>query len=191
MTTRWDNKVYCVHVCCYFKTIIYIIRAEKTLYNQYQSNRVVIFFFNSNKVNTDLYCCYLLDLVTSLFPLDVDEPDSLSCLKAFFRKNAIASWAPRLDRSRDRQTMLPTSRSPLAIICREDFLPGSLHDDVLAVWVEGTAVPAVVWEAAKLASMAVSKSWGNFLISFCMVRIDTDGLRYWGYRRRALFILHM
>ena len=120
------------------------------------------FFFNSNKVNTDLYCCYLLDLVTSLFPLDVDEPDSLSCLKAFFRKNAIASWAPRLDRPRDRQTMLPTSRSPLAIICREDFLPGSLHDDVLAVWVEGTSVPAVVWEAAKLASMAVSKSWGNW-----------------------------
>ena len=120
------------------------------------------FFSNSNKVNTSLYCCYRLDLVTSLFPLDVDEPDSLSCLKAFFRKNAIASWAPRLDRPRDRQTMLPTSRSPLAIICREDFLPGSLHGDVLAFWVEGTAVPAVDCEAGRLASMAVSKSWGNW-----------------------------
>jgi hypothetical protein len=55
--------------------------------------------------------------------------------------------------------MLPASRSPLAIICREDFLPGSLHGDVR---VEGTTVAAVVSEAGRLAFMAASKSWGNW-----------------------------
>lgn len=103
---------------------------------------------------------YCLDLVMSVFTLDVDELDSLSCLNAFLKKKAIASCAPRFDRPRDRQTMLPTSRSPLAIIWRDDFFPGSLHGEVLAVGAEETIVAAVLWEPERLGS-AASKSWGN------------------------------
>jgi len=55
--------------------------------------------------------------------------------------------------------MLPTSRSPLAIIWRDDFFPGSLHGEVLAVGVEGTTDAAVLWEAER--QSAASKSWGN------------------------------
>jgi hypothetical protein len=57
--------------------------------------------------------------------------------------------------------MLPTKRSPLAIICLDDFFPDSLHDDVLAVSAEVTSLAAVFWGVGSLASMAASKSWGN------------------------------
>lgn len=56
--------------------------------------------------------------------------------------------------------MLPAKRRPLAIICRDDFFPGSLHDEVLAVSVEVTTPAAVFWTLL-LASIAASKSGGN------------------------------
>jgi hypothetical protein len=46
--------------------------------------------------------------------------------------------------------MLPTRRSPLAIICLDDFFPA-----------EVTSLAAVFWGVGSLASMAASKSWGN------------------------------
>jgi hypothetical protein len=104
---------------------------------------LIIRYLESARLKGSNQYGYRLHLVTSVFTIHVDEePDCLSCLKAFFRKKAIASCAPRLDRPRDRQTMLPTSRIPLAIIWR-DFLPASLHGEVLEVGVEGTTDAAV------------------------------------------------
>lgn len=160
------EKVHGVHSSSYWKRLFTKLVPENSLQLYPLSQSVVTCSVirerlkNTARLKRSNQYGYRLHLVTSVFALDVDEPDSLSCLKAFFKKKAIASCAPRLDRPRDRQTMLPTSRSPLAIIWRDDFFPGSLHGEVLAVGVEGTTDAAVFW-AERLAS-AASKSWGNW-----------------------------